>query len=54
MSKRSKYTAEEKYAIVVEYLEGMQPISEIVATYKISSYTIQEWRYRYEKYGITR
>lgn len=52
MSKRCKYTAEEKYTIVIEYLET--PISEkkISKAYDISPTSLKKWCYKYKKYGI--
>lgn len=52
MSKRSKYTAEEKYKILIDYENGIGAIQKICNKYKISSSTFHEWRYKYEKYGI--
>lgn len=52
MSKRMKYSAEEKYCIMMEYLEGVKPISELAKLYKISITTIRSWQYKYEKRGI--
>lgn len=52
MSKRTKYTAEEKYEILMDYNTGFESIHEIATKYEISTSTFHEWRYIYEKYGI--
>ena len=52
MSKRSKYTAEEKYEILMEYLNGSRSIQDIHTKYKISVYAFYKWRYNYETYGV--
>lgn len=52
MSKRSKYTAEEKYEILKAYEVGMGSLEEIAYKYNIDSGTIRDWRYKYRKYGI--
>ena len=52
MSKRSKYTAEEKYKILIDYENGIGAIQKICNKYKISPSTFHEWRYKYEKNGI--
>lgn len=52
MSKRTKYSAEEKYEILKEYEDGVRTISEITSIYKINRSTLEDWRYNFEKYGI--
>ncbi|MDR5588051.1 helix-turn-helix domain-containing protein [Clostridium sp. 5N-1] len=52
MSKRSKYTAEEKYKILIYYENEVGSIQEICIRYNISTSTFYEWRYNYEKNGI--
>lgn len=52
MSRRTKYTAEEKYEILIEYLNGTSSIQEIHVKYSISIYAFYKWRYNYETYGI--
>lgn len=52
MSKRSKYTLEEKYKILMDYKNGVGSIQEICIKYKISTSTFHEWRYKYEKHGM--
>jgi transposase-like protein len=52
VSRRTKYTAEEKYEILMEYVNGIGSIQEIATKYNISVYAFYNWRYNYEKYGI--
>lgn len=52
MSKRSKYTAEQKYQILKAYEDGVGSISEITSLYRISPTTFYNWRYNYDEYGI--
>ncbi len=52
MSKRSKYTAEEKYQIIKMYEDGVSSINDVVFQHKISKYTFNNWRYNYGRYGI--
>lgn len=52
MSKRSKYTVEEKYDILMNYDNGVGSIEEICFKYKISTSTFYQWRYKYEKHGM--
>lgn len=52
MSKRTKYTAEEKVEILNDYGNGTASITDIAVKYKISVYAFYHWRYNYEKYGI--
>lgn len=52
MSKRSKYTAEEKYQIIKAYGDGVGSVEEVTSMYKISKYAFNNWRYNYEKYGM--
>lgn len=52
MSKRSKYTAKEKYGILKEYEDGTRTIQEIINKYRISEFSFYAWRYNYEKYGL--
>ncbi len=52
MSKRSKYTVEEKYDILVNYDNGVGSIEEICIKYKISTSTFYQWRYKCEKHGM--
>jgi Transposase and inactivated derivatives len=52
MSKRSKYTAEEKYQIIKAYEDGVGSTREIISRYQISRFAFYDWRYKYAKYGI--
>ena len=52
MSKRIKYSAEEKYQIIKAYEDGLGSLAEIASLYQIGNQTIVDWRYLYEKYGI--
>lgn len=54
MTKRTKYTAEEKYAILNAYDNGIGTIKEIANKYKINRATFYNWRYSYSKFGIDR
>jgi len=52
MSKRSKYTAEEKYQILKAYEDGFRSINEVASLYRISPATYYNWRCNYNEYGI--
>lgn len=52
MSKRTKYTAEEKYEILKEYEDGVGSMLEIASIHKINRSTLENWRYNFKKYGI--
>lgn len=52
MSKRCKYTAEEKYKILKTYEDGIGSMREIVSMYQTDRRTFKEWQFLYEKYGI--
>lgn len=52
MSKRKKYTAEEKAEIVLEYLNTNIFMNEVLKKYSISHETLFEWRRKYESFGI--
>ena len=52
MSGRTKYTAEEKYEILMDYENGTSSIQELCINYSISAYAFYKWRYNYEKYGV--
>lgn len=54
MSRRTKYTTEEKYEILNEYDNGIGTMKEIASKYKINRVTLYNWRYNYGKYGIDR
>ena len=52
MSKRRKYTAEEKYRILMEYENGDRSIEEIALKYRICASTSYDWRFSYNEYGL--
>lgn len=52
MSKRSKYSAEEKYEILKEYENRIVTVQKIALKYQIDRQTLQEWKSTYEKYGL--
>ena len=52
MSKRTKYTAEEKYEILMEYEDGVGTVNEITTKHKISANAFYDWKYNYSKYSI--
>lgn len=52
MSKRSKYSAEEKFKILMEYENNHISIAELCRIYQIDDNTFYKWKKRYEKYGI--
>ena len=52
MSRKTKYTTEEKYEILNEYDIGTENIKEIANKYKINRITFYNWKYNYDKYGI--
>lgn len=52
MFRRTKYTVEEKYKILMEYRNRSMWIQEIHVKYRISVYAFYKWRYNYEKYGV--
>lgn len=52
MSKRVKYTVEEKIQIIKEYQNGIGTLREISKKYKIDQSTISVWIYKFERYGV--
>lgn len=52
MSKRVKYTREEKIQIIKEYQDGLGTLREISKKYKIDQSTISVWIYKFERYGV--
>lgn len=52
MSKRTKYTAAEKYEILMSYEAGAGSMREMAFMYNIDFKTFQNWRYAYGKHGI--
>ena len=51
MSKRTKYTIEEKYKILDAYENGYVTMQETLTKYSISEYAFYDWEYKYSKYG---
>ncbi|SET76888.1 Helix-turn-helix domain-containing protein, partial [Natronincola peptidivorans] len=51
MSKRVKYTAEEKFQIIQEYQEGLGTLKDIASRYNIYRNTITQWIYKFDRYG---
>ncbi len=52
MSRRSKYSAEEKLHILMENINESKTISDICHVYEINDSTFYIWKYKYERYGI--
>ncbi|HEY8803748.1 MAG TPA: helix-turn-helix domain-containing protein [Clostridium sp.] len=52
VSRRTKYTAEEKHKILTAYENGIGSMNEIATKYEISVDTFYTWRYNNSKYGI--
>ncbi len=52
MSKRTKYTLDEKYEILKFYKDGMGTVHDTITKFKISAYAFYDWGYNYERYGI--
>lgn len=52
MSKRSKYSKEEKYAILKEIELGKMSIEDYCKKFDISYWTYSNWKFSYENYGI--
>jgi transposase-like protein len=52
MSKRSIYSEEEKYNILMLHEEGFMSFREIKSMYNTNHETMRKWRYKYETYGI--
>ena len=52
MSRRPKYTTEEKYKILEAYENGYVTMQETLTKYSISAYAFYDWKYKYKKYGI--
>lgn len=52
MSRKSKYTGEEKYDILIEYKNSNLTISQISAKYNIAKATFKRWRDKYNRNGI--
>lgn len=52
MSRKTKFTPEEKEQAVIDYLEGNKSRAQICAELCISSRTIQDWALIYNRHGI--
>ena len=52
MSRKTKFTPEEKEQAVIDYLEGNKSRTQICCELCISSRTIQDWALIYNKHGI--
>jgi transposase len=51
LSRRSKYTPEEKIAILYELENGQTSHKDVSEKYEVGLTTLYEWRHRYELYG---
>jgi len=52
MSKRSRYSANEKYSIIQEHNSGTLSASDISHMYGVVGTTLRHWIYLYKKYGV--
>jgi len=52
MSRKSKYSGEEKYNILIEYKNSDLTISQISDKYNIAKATFKRWRDKYNRNGI--
>ena len=52
MSRKAKFTPEEKEQAVIDYLEGNKSRIQICGELCISSRTIQDWALIYNKHGL--
>ena len=52
MSRKTKFTPEEKEQVVIDYLKGNKSRAQICEELCISSMTIQDWALIYRKHGI--
>lgn len=52
MSRKAKFTPEEKEQAVIDYLEGNKSRTQIYGELCISSRTIQDWALIYNKHGL--
>ena len=52
MSRKTKFTPEEKEQAVIDYLDGNKSRAQICAELSISSRTIQDWAAIYNKHGV--
>jgi len=47
MPKPSRWTAEKRYAIVMEAIKGKEPIAQIARKHQVSDAIIHKWRERF-------
>lgn len=52
MSKRSRYSAEEKHDILRLYDDGLKSGKEILSEYGVHNRTLRDWRYQFLNSGI--
>ncbi|KZL92787.1 helix-turn-helix domain-containing protein [Clostridium magnum] len=52
MPKRTKYTAEEKYKILMAYENGLGSMLKVDSMYKIREDNLRNLIYNFEKYGL--
>lgn len=52
MSKRTKYTVEEKYEILKAYENTIGTLHGFLTKYSLSKHAFYDWKYNYSKYGI--
>jgi transposase-like protein len=52
MSKRSRYSAEEKYEILRLFDDGLKSGKEILDEFGVHNRTLQDWRYQFLDRGI--
>lgn len=52
MSKRCKYSAEQKLSILREYEDGKLTQEQICSKYEINQTTFRCWRNKFESYGL--
>ena len=52
MSRKERFTPQEKEQACIDYIEGNRSRSEICSELHISTRTIQDWAAIYKKYGV--
>lgn len=52
MSKRSRYTKEQKYEILKEIESAEMTVEKTCEKFKVDPKTYRDWRFKYDKYGI--
>jgi len=53
MPKRSRWTVEKRYEIVMEVIKGKEPIAQIARKHQVSDAIIHKWRERFYEGGKT-